>query len=81
MAVAAAADLLGDTPSVTRAAYIHPNALAADRDESMAAAVRDASERAGTRDVSVLLPDDGLQRAVLLFLRSLPSDQASPGRP
>jgi DNA topoisomerase I len=65
LAVGAAATLLGDTPSVTRSSYIHPVWIDVGRSDLVAAAVADSSDRVGTRAVTSLFADPGVQAAVL----------------
>jgi DNA topoisomerase-1 len=65
LAIAAAATLLGDTASVTRSSYIHPAWIEAGHSDLMATAVAESSDRHGTRAVTSLFTDEGLQAAVL----------------
>lgn len=65
LAYAAAADLLGDTVTVTRASYVHPRALAAGASPMVRSALAGAVGRAGTEDVRALFGDPELQAAVL----------------
>ena len=65
LAIRAAADLLGDTASVTRSSYIHPAWISAGRSDSVAAAVAESSDRLGTNAVLSLFTDPGIQEAVL----------------
>ncbi len=65
LAVGAAATLLGDTPSVTRSSYIHPAWISAGRSDLVAVAVAESSDRVGTRAVTSLFTDPGVQAAVL----------------
>ncbi len=65
LAVGAAATLLGDTPSVARSSYIHPDWISVGRSDLVAAAVAESSDRVGTRAVADLFTDPGLQAAVL----------------
>jgi DNA topoisomerase-1 len=65
LAVGAAATLLGDTTSVTRSSYIHPAWIEAGHSGQIAAAVAESSDRLGTRAVTSLFTDEGLQAAVL----------------
>ncbi len=65
LAVGAAATLLGDTASVTRSSYIHPAWIDVGRSDLAGAAVAESSHRLGTRAVSDLFTDPGLQAAVL----------------
>ena len=77
VAVGAAATLLGDTPSVTRSSYIHPAWIEAGRSDLVAAAVADASSRVGTRAVTSLFTDPGVQAAVLAGISEATSDGAA----
>jgi DNA topoisomerase-1 len=65
LAVGAASALLGDTTSVTRSSYIHPDWITAGRSDLVAAAVAESSERLGTSAVAILFTDPGVQAAVL----------------
>ncbi len=65
LAVGAASALLGDTTSVTRSSYIHPDWITAGRSDLVAAAVAESSERLGTSAVAILFADPGVQAAVL----------------
>ena len=71
-AVAAAATLLGNTPAVARASYIHPAVLAVDgaRRGRVGDAVDRAAERLGTRSVSRVWLEPDIQDAVHRLLRS-----------
>jgi DNA topoisomerase-1 len=68
-AVMAAAELLGNTPTVARASYIHPSAFIVGGLGSVALAVDEAAARHGTRQVRVLFGDAAVQSAVLAGLR------------
>jgi DNA topoisomerase-1 len=68
-AVKAAAELLGDTPAVTRSSYVHPAAFDAGRAHSVIKAVNDAANRLRRSDVHTLFVDPGVQAAVLDALR------------
>lgn len=70
-----AAYLLGNTPAVARASYIHPAALRAGGDEAVRDAVAGAARRAGSDDVRRILHDDALHRALLTALYPSPSTQ------
>jgi DNA topoisomerase I len=63
-----AAYLLGNTPAVARASYIHPAAVAAGSSSPVRAAVSAALARAGSDDVRGILHDDGVHEAVLAAL-------------
>ena len=63
-AIAAAAALLGNTPAVARASYVHPAVLAAGADPDVTAAVDAVSEREGHRDLRRVWLDAGVQGAV-----------------
>ena len=65
LAVGAAATLLGDTASVTRASYIHPAWIDVGRSDVVATAVAESSNRVGTCAVSTLFIDQQVQAAVL----------------
>jgi DNA topoisomerase-1 len=65
LAVGAAATLLGDTASVTRASYIHPAWIDVGRSDVVATAVAESSDRVGTRAVTTLFTDPQVQAAVL----------------
>ena len=66
LAVGAAATLLGDTASVTRASYIHPAWIDVGRSELVAAAVAESSDRVGTRAVEAFLPIQGSKQRSFL---------------
>ncbi|WP_164515402.1 DNA topoisomerase IB [Microbacterium sp. 10M-3C3] len=63
-----AAFLLGDTPAVARASYVHPRALAVADGSDVRVAVATAVERAGSDDVRRILHDDGLHAAAVAVL-------------
>jgi DNA topoisomerase-1 len=65
LAVVAAANLLGDTASVTQSSYIHPAWINVGRSDPVGAAVAETSDRLGTRAVASLFIDPGIQSAVL----------------
>jgi DNA topoisomerase I len=65
LAIAAAATLLGDTASVTRSSYIHPDWISVGRSHAVVAAVAESADRIGTRAVANLFADPGIQAAVL----------------
>ncbi|MCO8275069.1 DNA topoisomerase IB [Actinoplanes sp. TRM 88003] len=68
-AVRAASRLLGNTPAVARASYIHPAVLTSfDRGHTIAAAVRDAAGRVGDDRLAVLWRDPAVQAATLALL-------------
>lgn len=67
--VAAAAHLLGNTPTVARASYVHPDAIAVGRMPPVQDAVQRAAAERGTADVHDIFHDDGIQRAVRDALR------------
>ena len=69
-AVEAAARLLGDTPAVTRASYIHPLVFASGSLPGLSSPVADASGRLGTDAVDVIFADAAVQSAVLAALRA-----------
>jgi DNA topoisomerase I len=63
-AVKATSRLLGNTPAVARAAYIHPRVLTAfDEGRTIAAAVSAAAERLGDDRLAVVWRDPGVQDA------------------
>ena len=70
-AIRAAADLLGNTPTVAKSSYVHPAAFDAGRSAKVVAAVDDAAGRLVTRDVRVLFVDPIVQTAVLDALRAI----------
>ncbi len=65
LAVGAAANLLGDSASVTRSSYIHPAWIDVGHSDPVAAAVAESFDRVGTRAVASLFTDPGIQAAVL----------------
>jgi DNA topoisomerase-1 len=65
LAVGAAASLLGDTATVTRSSYLHPAWIEAGHSDLIAGAVAESSDRVGTRAVTSLFTDEGIQAAVL----------------
>jgi DNA topoisomerase-1 len=76
-AIGAAANLLGDTASVTRSSYIHPAWITVGRSDSVAAAVAESSDRLGTRAVANLFSDPEVQAAVLSEISDATSEVAS----
>jgi DNA topoisomerase-1 len=70
-AVRAAADILGNTPTVARASYVHPAAFEAGRTAAVSAAVDFAADRLASRDVRVLFVDPAVQSAVLAGLHEV----------
>jgi DNA topoisomerase I len=74
LAVGAAANLLGDTASVTRSSYIHPAWIDVGRSDLVAAAVAESSDRVGTRAVASLFTDPGVQAAVLSGITNATTD-------
>lgn len=66
----AAAFLLGNTPAVARAAYVHPRAIEVGRSSDLKAAVAEAAAAAGTDHVLEILHDAHLQAAVYEGLRA-----------
>jgi DNA topoisomerase I len=73
-AIRAAADLLGNTPTVARSSYVHPAAFDAGRSATVAAAIDGAATRLRSLDVRVLFVDPNVQSAVLEALRATESD-------
>jgi DNA topoisomerase-1 len=73
----AAAHLLGNTPAVARAAYVHPEAIAVGGSDEVAAAVEAATSRVGSPLVQDVIHDQGLQTAVkeALVRRSSPAGE------
>ena len=68
-AVQATSRLLGNTPSVARASYIHPAVLAAAREgHTVRAELAEAAERTGTDRLGQVWTDPGLQAAVRRLL-------------
>ncbi|MFG6503303.1 hypothetical protein [Microbacterium sp. P05] len=61
----AAARLLGNTPVVARASYVHPDAITAGRTAAVIGAVRNAAARLGSEDVRHVFPDPEVQASVL----------------
>ncbi|MCY1137026.1 DNA topoisomerase IB [Actinoplanes sp. Pm04-4] len=69
-AVRATSRLLGNTPAVARASYIHPAVLTSfDDGRTIAPAVRDAADRAGDDRLAVLWRDPAVQQATLGLLK------------
>jgi DNA topoisomerase I len=69
-AIKATSVLLGNTPAVARAAYIHPGVLTAHaRGRTIAPAVTAAADRAGTADLAVLWRDPDVQAAAITLLQ------------
>ena len=61
----ATAALLGNTPAVARASYVHPRVVTAHAEgRTVATAVASAAERAGTDALERVWLDAGLQHAV-----------------
>jgi len=70
-AVRATSRMLGNTPAVARAAYIHPGVLAAFEDgRTTAEAVRAAADRLGDDRLAVLWRDASVQEATTRLLES-----------
>jgi DNA topoisomerase I len=68
-AVQATSRLLGNTPSVARASYIHPAVLAAAKEGlTVRADLAEAAERSGTDRLAQVWTDAGLQAAVRRLL-------------
>ncbi len=68
-AIRATSRLLGNTPAVARAAYIHPGVLQAyARGRTIAPAVAAAAGRAGTTDLAVVWRDPEVQAAAITLL-------------
>jgi DNA topoisomerase-1 len=68
-AIKATSVLLGNTPAVARAAYIHPGVLAAHAEgRTIAPAVAEAADRAGTADLAALWRDPAVQAAAIKLL-------------
>jgi DNA topoisomerase-1 len=67
-AIQAAASLLGNTPTVARASYVHPGAFAAGRSPVVTTAITAAAQQLGSRDVRKLFMLPAVQAAVLLAL-------------
>lgn len=63
-----AAYLLGNTPAVARASYVHPAAVGVGRSAAVRRAVRTAADRSQSTDVRHLLHDEDLHHAVLAGL-------------
>jgi DNA topoisomerase-1 len=64
IAYEAAAHMLGNTPTVARQSYVHPNAISSGRSAAVRAAVERAAKRNDTRDVRILFHDEELQKAI-----------------
>ena len=64
LAVRTAALLLGNTPAVARASYVHPSVLAGVPDPEVIRAVKAFAERAGHRDLRQVWTDSAVQAAV-----------------
>jgi DNA topoisomerase-1 len=78
LAIGAAANLLGDTPSVTRSSYLHPAWISVGRADSVAVAVAESSDRLGTSAVADLFSDPVVQAAVLSGLTEATSEAVAP---
>ncbi|WP_250031409.1 DNA topoisomerase IB [Paractinoplanes maris] len=73
-AVRATSRLLGNTPAVARASYIHPAVLTAfDNGHTIAAAVDEAAARTGDDRLAVLWRDPAVQQATLTLLPAAPA--------
>lgn len=70
-AVLGAAALLGNTPAVARASYVHPAVLAGDPDPGVRRAVDAVAKREGHRDLRRVWTDPGVQAAVAHQLEKL----------
>jgi len=69
-AVRATSRLLGNTPAVARASYIHPEVFTAfDQGRDISAAVTAAADRAGDDRLALVWRDPGVQEATLKLLR------------
>jgi DNA topoisomerase-1 len=71
---AAAAELLGDTVSVAKNSYVHPQAVLAGRSPEVQNAVGAAREKLRTDDVRAIFRSASVQTAVLTFLENNPLD-------
>lgn len=60
----AASHVLGNTPTMARASYVHPSALTVGESEAVEAAVADASRRKRTDRVERIFTDPALQETV-----------------
>lgn len=65
----AAAQALGNTPTMARSSYVHPASLALGEDPTLRQAVEAAARRVGSESVHDLFVDEQLQRAVLDALK------------
>ena len=70
----AAAYLLGNTRDVARRSYVHPLAVEAGKTAAVVRSVARAARATGSRDVRVLLADDGVVTAVVHALGRLSRD-------
>jgi DNA topoisomerase-1 len=80
-AIKATSRLLGNTPAVARASYVHPAVVEAfEQGRTAEAAVRAARERSGERRLSVLWRDPEVQDATLDLIATRPDgpDQDVP---
>jgi DNA topoisomerase-1 len=79
LAVGAAANLLGDSASVTRSSYIHPAWVDVGHSDPVAAAVAESFDRVGTRAVASLFTDPGIQAAVLSGITAAATEDVAQG--
>jgi DNA topoisomerase-1 len=80
-AIKATSRLLGNTPAVARASYVHPAVVEAfEQGRTAEAAVRAARDRSGERRLSVLWRDPKVQDATLDLIATRPDgpDQGVP---
>jgi DNA topoisomerase I len=64
VAYAAAAHMLGNTPTVARQSYVHPDAIGSGHSAAVRAAVERAADRHESRDVRIVFHDEELQLAI-----------------
>ncbi len=77
-AVRATSRLLGNTPAVARASYIHPDVLASfEEGRTIKDAVEEATDRLGDDRLAELWRDDAVQDATLSLLRLAPQRRKS----
>ena len=73
-AIKATSRLLGNTPAVARASYVHPGVVEAyEQGRTAEAAVRAAGDRSGERRLSVLWRDPDVQDATLQLITTPPA--------
>lgn len=60
----AVADVLGNTPTIARSSYVHPNALTVGASTDVRKAVQQTAERVGSEQVHHLFTDEELQETI-----------------